>query len=270
VTGNDLLAGWRADPSGQHQHRYWDATRWTDHVADDGITTTDPWGTPPALSAAPAAGAPGRPGATVAGAWRTFRRWPRPGQITVWVVVAVVVLGVIGAMTSDNHSSSGASPAAHQPTAATTSPAPKTVPTTAAKPTTTVPKRPPTAVAVAGVLKHAIPINYSITDITSAAKTGVTATPYVTARLLTEAATATANYDVDVYVFASPAARAEAEAFWATNLAAKAAPADTLPLSAAVSCGPIHVDLQDGYRQHDPTPAVPKVQAVLTKRYGPC
>jgi tetratricopeptide (TPR) repeat protein len=35
-------AGWYADPSGRHTHRYWDATRWTEHVADDGVRSVDP------------------------------------------------------------------------------------------------------------------------------------------------------------------------------------------------------------------------------------
>jgi hypothetical protein len=33
---------WRADPSGRHQHRYWDGRAWTEHVADDGVASTDP------------------------------------------------------------------------------------------------------------------------------------------------------------------------------------------------------------------------------------
>ena len=35
-------ANWFADPTGRHQHRYWDGTAWTDHVSDDGITGHDP------------------------------------------------------------------------------------------------------------------------------------------------------------------------------------------------------------------------------------
>jgi Protein of unknown function (DUF2510) len=35
-------AGWYADPSGRHQHRYWDGARWTEHVANNGITNLDP------------------------------------------------------------------------------------------------------------------------------------------------------------------------------------------------------------------------------------
>lgn len=31
-------AGWHVDPSGQHQLRWWDGTRWSDHTHDDGST----------------------------------------------------------------------------------------------------------------------------------------------------------------------------------------------------------------------------------------
>lgn len=34
--------GWKVDPFGRHQHRYWDGSQWTEHVADDGKTTADP------------------------------------------------------------------------------------------------------------------------------------------------------------------------------------------------------------------------------------
>ena len=35
-------AGWYRDPSRRHEHRYWDGARWTDHVSNKGITTSDP------------------------------------------------------------------------------------------------------------------------------------------------------------------------------------------------------------------------------------
>ncbi|MDA8341240.1 MAG: DUF2510 domain-containing protein [Actinomycetota bacterium] len=34
--------GWKADPAGRHQFRYWDGFRWTDSVADSGSRSTDP------------------------------------------------------------------------------------------------------------------------------------------------------------------------------------------------------------------------------------
>ncbi len=33
--------GWHPDPRGRHEHRYWDGTQWTDHVADAGVTGQD-------------------------------------------------------------------------------------------------------------------------------------------------------------------------------------------------------------------------------------
>jgi len=39
-----IPAGWYEDPSGRHQHRYWDGTRWTDDVADAGTASIDPLG----------------------------------------------------------------------------------------------------------------------------------------------------------------------------------------------------------------------------------
>jgi hypothetical protein len=35
-------AGWYPDPRGRHEHRYFDGTAWTDHVADGGRPSTDP------------------------------------------------------------------------------------------------------------------------------------------------------------------------------------------------------------------------------------
>lgn len=35
-------ASWQPDPSGRHETRWWDGERWTDHVADHGLSSTDP------------------------------------------------------------------------------------------------------------------------------------------------------------------------------------------------------------------------------------
>lgn len=40
---SDPTARWLTDPTGRHDHRYWDGTGWTDHVADAGIPGTDPY-----------------------------------------------------------------------------------------------------------------------------------------------------------------------------------------------------------------------------------
>jgi hypothetical protein len=46
-------ANWYADPTGRHQHRYWNGSEWTDQVADDQVTATDP-PTMPSPGTAPA------------------------------------------------------------------------------------------------------------------------------------------------------------------------------------------------------------------------
>jgi uncharacterized protein YxjI len=35
-------ANWYPDPTGRHQHRYWDGQAWTDNVSTNGVTATDP------------------------------------------------------------------------------------------------------------------------------------------------------------------------------------------------------------------------------------
>ncbi len=35
------LAGWHRDPSGRHELRFWDGTRWTEHIVDEGIPALD-------------------------------------------------------------------------------------------------------------------------------------------------------------------------------------------------------------------------------------
>lgn len=62
---------WHPDPTGRHQYRYWDGTRWTDWAADNGFQLVDPL----ALSPAPAVSA--RPGAALAdgSARRTSEYW---------------------------------------------------------------------------------------------------------------------------------------------------------------------------------------------------
>ena len=34
--------GWLPDPTGRHQFRYWDATRWSEHVSDNSVQSVDP------------------------------------------------------------------------------------------------------------------------------------------------------------------------------------------------------------------------------------
>ena len=39
-------AAWYPDPARRHSHRYWDGTRWTEHVSNDGQPTVDPLSAP--------------------------------------------------------------------------------------------------------------------------------------------------------------------------------------------------------------------------------
>jgi hypothetical protein len=34
-------AGWHPDPTGRHQYRWFDGVRWSNHVGDDGVASTD-------------------------------------------------------------------------------------------------------------------------------------------------------------------------------------------------------------------------------------
>jgi len=43
-------ADWHPDPSGKHELRYWDGSKWTDHVADNGVGSQEPIGPPVAVS----------------------------------------------------------------------------------------------------------------------------------------------------------------------------------------------------------------------------
>ena len=54
---NDAAAGWKTDPTGRHEHRYWDGTGWTDLVSDEGVSGRDAGPVPPApVAAAPVEG----------------------------------------------------------------------------------------------------------------------------------------------------------------------------------------------------------------------
>ena len=46
MTSSQAPAGWYADPSGKHEQRYFDGTRWTEHVHSHGRQSIDPPGAP--------------------------------------------------------------------------------------------------------------------------------------------------------------------------------------------------------------------------------
>lgn len=43
-TGSNQPAAWHPDPTGRHELRYWDGSKWTDHISNRGVTSTDPVG----------------------------------------------------------------------------------------------------------------------------------------------------------------------------------------------------------------------------------
>jgi len=42
VQSTDPLPRWAPDPLSRHSLRYWDGSKWTDHVSDNGVQSTDP------------------------------------------------------------------------------------------------------------------------------------------------------------------------------------------------------------------------------------
>lgn len=56
-------AGWYPDPTGRHQHRYWDGRGWTEHVGSNGTASTDPMPPQPGATAHAAQAEPARPAA---------------------------------------------------------------------------------------------------------------------------------------------------------------------------------------------------------------
>lgn len=64
----DLPASWQTDPTGRHDHRYWDGTAWTENVADAGIASIDPYepAAAPESTTASGWGSPGEPTETTA------------------------------------------------------------------------------------------------------------------------------------------------------------------------------------------------------------
>ena len=84
---------WYPDPTGRHDHRWWDGAEWTAHVADGGTPGTDPLPATPA----PGAAAPATTAGTAADAATTpaAATGPAPGVAVAALVVglAAVLLG---------------------------------------------------------------------------------------------------------------------------------------------------------------------------------
>jgi hypothetical protein len=76
-------AAWLPDPTGAHDHRWWDGERWTEHVADAGTASVDPLAPgqqPPAPGAEPDAADAGTAGTGAADAGTTEGGAPETGQ----------------------------------------------------------------------------------------------------------------------------------------------------------------------------------------------
>jgi hypothetical protein len=82
-------ASWQPDPTGRHQYRYWDGSRWTEHVADAGVTAIDADLTPAAPTVAPPPTAP--TATTPPQSATTSNGWSRG---TIVLCVGAVALGV--------------------------------------------------------------------------------------------------------------------------------------------------------------------------------
>lgn len=76
-------AGWRPDPTGRHELRYFDGAAFTDHVADGGVQSTDPGPHMPAAAAPPPDVTGGK----------------RPNRLPVIAAVVVALVVVVGLVT---------------------------------------------------------------------------------------------------------------------------------------------------------------------------
>lgn len=95
-------AGWHPDPAGRHQHRYWDGVQWTDHVADGGVESVDPFAPSPPGAPDPQQGYGswgGAPGPPATGGPRP-RSGPSPALlIALGLLVVAVIVGVAVVLT---------------------------------------------------------------------------------------------------------------------------------------------------------------------------
>ncbi len=83
----EQIPGWHPDPSGRHQHRFWDGAAWGDAVADDGHVAADPLGDGSSEHTAEQVRPPVRSGGR-----QGWKRWVVGAGVGVVVVVVAVVL----------------------------------------------------------------------------------------------------------------------------------------------------------------------------------
>lgn len=90
MSGGAMSPGWYDDPRGRHDHRYWDGERWTDQVANDGVTSVDDVNRVSAGSAAVGTATRAQRQAAQRTATRSPRKkWP-------WVLGGILTVFVLG------------------------------------------------------------------------------------------------------------------------------------------------------------------------------
>lgn len=108
---NSPAPGWLPDPTGRHEYRYWDGSRWTDDVSDQGTISSDAYAGPTAAPAYgdPTATAPYDPTATApygdptasygSGPYPGAPQPQRPGTPTGLIIgLVVLVVALVGGL----------------------------------------------------------------------------------------------------------------------------------------------------------------------------
>jgi hypothetical protein len=93
-------AGWHPDPTGRFTHRYFDGTRWTDHVASSGVARLDPgglaaWSAARAGTSAPVAGASTAGPVPLPTYGLSQEQGPKRSTAGFWVAGGVGVVAII-------------------------------------------------------------------------------------------------------------------------------------------------------------------------------
>lgn len=91
---------WHADPFGRHEQRWWDGSRWSEKVRDDGLAAIDP----PGIDAAPHSRGETEPARPIDDAPLPLRPPAAATQVAlaigtvvlIGLVVAIIVLALTG------------------------------------------------------------------------------------------------------------------------------------------------------------------------------
>lgn len=140
---NAAVPGWQPDPTGRHDYRYWDGTRWTDDVSDAGATSVDPVGgapqptavqptVPPGYGEPPPAYVDGYPGGPSHMSASSGGSGPSTGLLVVLgILVAALVGGILFVLL--NQDDDGNDAASDDTTTSTSTTQPTTTTTTEAE-----------------------------------------------------------------------------------------------------------------------------------------